>query len=364
MLISILIPIYRGSKILGKVLRRLVNQDVDKEIFVIIDKPSKNSLRIIRELDGKVYFIVNMERIGKVNALNEAVKRSRGEILLFLDGDVEIPEDPYFLRRIIDEMKNVDILDLRKEIVKNSFLSRMMYYEYVMMNIYSWLASKLAGKTPAINGAAFAIRRDVFSSLNGFRRVISEDLDIATRAFLRNHRFKYAEEVKVYNHVYLNWKLWIRQRKRWAIGGVLWFRKWGIDLAKTCLKYPRLLLPLIILILPTFIAPIGLLVPNQLIHELLITIILFFITKYNNIFPTLLLMVPIKFINESSTLLLSLSSTLLLYFILSKKLGFKFKVYEFIIYSLLYLPVYIVILILCFIQIFILKKRIRLNWKV
>ncbi|MEM1545606.1 MAG: glycosyltransferase family 2 protein [Candidatus Methanomethylicia archaeon] len=365
MLVSIFIPIYRGSRILDKVLKRLVNQDVDKEIFVVIDKPSENSLHIIKEFEDRVYFIINMKRIGKVNALNEAVRRSRGEILLFLDGDVEIPEDPYFLRMIINEMEDADILDLRKEIVRSSFLSRMMYYEYIVMNIYSWLSSKFTGKTPAINGAAFAIRRNVFNSLNGFRRVISEDLDIAIRAFLKGYRFKYAEKVKVYNHVYLNWKLWIRQRKRWAIGWLLWFKEWCIDLAKTYLKYPKLLFPLIILILPTFIALLGLLVPNQLVHELLIAIILLFITKYSSIPPTILLMIPnIKFINESSILLLNLLSTSLLYFILSRKLKFKFKVYEFIAYSLLYLPVYIVIITICFIQIFILREKARLNWKV
>lgn len=71
-----------------------------------------------------------------------------GEILLFLDGDVEIPEDPCFLRKIVNEMRGTDILDLKKEIVRSSFLSRIMYYEYTMINIYSWLTSKLTGKNP------------------------------------------------------------------------------------------------------------------------------------------------------------------------------------------------------------------------
>lgn len=82
MRISIFIPIYMGSRILSKVLGRLTNQDIDKEIFVVIDRPSENFLRIIKEFKDKVCFIINRERIGKVNALNEAVRRSRGNTSL------------------------------------------------------------------------------------------------------------------------------------------------------------------------------------------------------------------------------------------------------------------------------------------
>jgi len=364
-LISIFIPIYRDSRILNRVLRRLVNQDVCSEIFVVIDKPSKRSLRIVEEFKGKVSFILNRERMGKVNALNKAVKRSKGQILLFLDGDVEIPDDPYFLKKIVDEMMDADFLDIKKEIVGNSFLSRMVYYEYIGLNIYSWLAFKLTGKTPVINGAAFAVRRDVFESLNGFRKVISEDLDIATRAFLKGYRFKYAKEVKVYNHVYLDLRSWIKQRRRWATGALLWIREWCKDLVRTYIKYPKLIIPILILILPVFIAFISLLTPNQLIHELFMAALLLLITKFNSTSSILLLIIPnIKFTSEISTLLLGLLSTSLLHFTLSRRLKLKFKIHEFIIYNLLYVPAYILILAVCFIQIFILKRKPKLDWKV
>jgi cellulose synthase/poly-beta-1,6-N-acetylglucosamine synthase-like glycosyltransferase len=364
-LVSVFIPVYRDSGILSRVLGRLVNQDVCGEIFVVIDKPSKRSLRIVEEFRDRVSFILNRERVGKVNALNEAVKRSRGQILLFLDGDVEIPNDPYFLRKIVDEMVDTDFLDIKKEIVGSSLLSRMIYYEYIGLNIYSWLASKLTGKTPVFNGAAFAVRRNVFESLNGFRRVVSEDLDMTTRAFLKGYRFKYAEEVKVYNHVYLDLKKWIKQRRRWATGALLWIKEWCRDLAGAYIKHPKLLIPILTLILPVFTAFLSLLTPSQLIHELLIAALLFLTTRFNITSSTLLLIIPsIKFTGGLSTLLLGLLSTSLLYFTLSRKLKLKFKIHEFIIYNLLYIPAYILILAVCFIQIFILKKKPKLDWKV
>ena len=112
----------------------------------------------------------------------------------------------------------------------------MTYYEYVGFNIGSWFVSKFVGKCPAVNASAFAIKREVFASLKGFRRVVSEDLDIAVRAFIENYKFKYTKRVNVYNSVHSNWKNWLTQRKRWSIGCALWFKEWYRELLKICSK--------------------------------------------------------------------------------------------------------------------------------
>ncbi|MEM3476347.1 MAG: glycosyltransferase family 2 protein, partial [Candidatus Bathyarchaeia archaeon] len=127
--ISILIPVYKESKLLPNILNKLLKQKIEKEIFVIIDEPSEYSLKILNEYNGKVKFVVNNERIGKVNALNEVAKITSGEILLFLDADIEILDDEFFLDRILMEMKEADIVDIKKEVVKDGFLTKMSYYE-------------------------------------------------------------------------------------------------------------------------------------------------------------------------------------------------------------------------------------------
>ena len=113
--------------------------------------------------NDNVKFIVNKERIGKANALNSTVKLSSGKVLLFLDSDVQISGDPDFLRKIIMEIQHVDILDIKKKVSKGkSFLSRMAYYEYFTFNVSAWLSSRYMHKCPAVNGAAFAIKRETF----------------------------------------------------------------------------------------------------------------------------------------------------------------------------------------------------------
>lgn len=239
--ISIFIPVYRESNQLACMLKEMSSQNVTKEIFVTVDEPTDDFSEKIKQFEnGSVKFIINKIRVGKANALNNAVKLSSGKVLLFLDSDIEIPNDPDYLRKIVMEMQHADVLDIKKKVAKGkSFLSRMAYYEYFTFNISAWLASRYMHKCPAVNGAAFAIKRETFEKVGGFHKVVAEDIDIATRAFMEDSSFAYTAEVEVKNVVYSEWRKWFRQRRRWAIGQALWLKYWYRDLAKNLLRNPK-----------------------------------------------------------------------------------------------------------------------------
>ena len=213
--ISIFVPVYKESNQLAGMLDVLCRQNVNKEIFVTVDAPTKEFSATIQRLErDNVRFIVNQERVGKSNALNSTVGLSTGKVLLFLDADVGVPDDPDYLRKIVMEMQHTDVLDIKKRVTKdNSFLSRMAYYEYLTFNISSWIASRFMHKCPAVNGAAFAIKRETFEKVHGFRKVVAEDIDIATRAFLEDSSFAYSHDVEVQNVVHGNWRKWFTQRR-------------------------------------------------------------------------------------------------------------------------------------------------------
>jgi len=89
--ISIFIPVYGESELLEPLLVDLTTDLYEnKDIFVVVDKPTPESLELVDAFKDRVHFKLNGERKGKVNVLNELVKESRGEILLFLDSDVQI----------------------------------------------------------------------------------------------------------------------------------------------------------------------------------------------------------------------------------------------------------------------------------
>ena len=90
-MISVLIPVYKESKLLETLLNQLLKDEYkDKEIITVIDEPTKTSMNLAKKYKKQVKFILNKVRKGKVTALNEATKIAKGDIFLFFDSDVII----------------------------------------------------------------------------------------------------------------------------------------------------------------------------------------------------------------------------------------------------------------------------------
>lgn len=361
--VSVFIPVYRGSDFLDELLGELTRSNYkDKEIFVAIDEPDEGSLRVVEKYSGAVHFMLSHGRRGKVEALNSAVKASSGEILVFLDADVRLGGRE-FLECIVDEMRDADILDLRKGIMHESFISRMVNYEFLGANLVSYLYSKLVGKCVGINGAAFAIRRRVFEEIGGFSRVISEDFDLALKVLMRNGRFKYSERLETYTKAPSCWRSWINQRKRWGIGAGLWIKENWRKFLRCVADYPHIAVPSLIILFPTLIPLIlnyfFINTPGYNVSDLLPS----FITVQSSLW------IPVTPYTAQllGKTLLALSISFLLFaaifYAASKKLKLRFKFHEFLIYFFLYQPLSTLVLAGGIIAAFLFEKH-NLDWKV
>jgi poly-beta-1,6-N-acetyl-D-glucosamine synthase len=366
--ISIFIPVYKESDQLADMLNMLSSQNVSKEIFVTVDQPTDQFLEKIESIQQQdVKFVVNKERLGKVNALNSAVELSAGKVLVFLDSDVGIPKDPDYLRKIVMEMQHTDVLDIKKKVTKGkSFLSKMAYYEYLTFNISAWLASRFMHKCPAVNGAAFAIKREVFEKLHGFRKVVAEDIDIATRAFLSDSTFAYSHDVEVQNVVHSDWKKWFTQRRRWAIGQALWLKDWYKDLAKRLIKKPQVFLPSLFFLYPSVaVFVLSAVVPSLWMYNSLLVFSLFLSVKFNIALPIFLFSLATA--DLLKILLISMSGfaiTAAVFYGFSRKLGFReMKLHELFVYYFFYSSVWMMIVVVGHIQVLVLGKKAGPDWK-
>ena len=366
--ISVFIPVYRESNQLSGMLKELVSQNVNKEIFVIVDEPTAEFSEKIKQFQNEqVKFFVNQERIGKANALNETAKLASGKVLLFLDSDVQVSSDPDFLKKIIMEMQMTDVLDIKKEVKKGkSFLSRMAYYEYFTFNVSSWLSSRYMNKCPAVNGAAFAIKQETFEKVGGFHKVVAEDIDLATRVFLQDGRFAYTTDVEVKNVVYSDWSRWFKQRRRWAIGQGLWTVDWYQDLVKKFIKKPQVFLPSLFFLYPTIaIFFVSALMPSAWMYNSLLIFSLFLSMKFNIMLPVFLLSLATADLLKILIIMLSgFALTAATFYGLSRKIGFKeMKLHELFVYYFFYSNLWIAIQVIGFVQVIALGKKSGPGWK-
>jgi len=366
--ISIFIPVYKESDEVEDVLAKLASQNVEKEIFVTVDEATEAFEQKAKSFNfANTQFIFNKQRMGKANALNKTFELSSGKVLLFLDSDVGIPNDPDYLRKIIMDLQHCDVLDIKKRVVKDkSFLSRMAYYEYLTFNISAWLASRYMHKCPAVNGAAFAIKRQTFEKLGGFHKVVAEDIDIATRAFLQNSDFAYTHEIEVQNVVHSDWKKWFTQRRRWAIGQALWLVDWYKPLARRFVKKPQVFLPSLFFLYPSIaVFFLSAVIPSLWMYNGLLVFSLFLSVKLNIALPVFLL--SLSTADALKVLLISMSGfalTASVFYGFSRKLGFReVKLHELFVYYFFYSTVWLIIVVAGHIQVIALRKKAGPDWK-
>ena len=363
--ISVLIPVYRESKIVVKTLERLVKEDVKKEIILIVDEPTPQFLKNLRKWKKKIKVLVNKRRVGKAKGLNQGIEKAKGKVVLFLDADVEV-QDENFLEKVLEEMEDCDILEIKKEVFKDSWLARLTYYEYLGFNISNFLFSKVVKGTPSINGSAFAVRREVLEEVGKFRRFVVEDLDFTMRVFLKGFKFKYSSRTKVLNHVHSNWKKWMVQRKRWYIGAALWVKKWWRELLRLASHKPQVALPSLFFLFPSlFLLIIHSFLSNSLLYKFFSLFLFLLSLKFT--LPIYFLVVSIPIFNLIKNLIWSLLSFCffgILFQLFSKKLKFEFKWYEFFIYYFFYSLICLLLQLVALVLVCFTKKPKLEDWRV
>ncbi|RLI33996.1 hypothetical protein DRO53_04575 [Candidatus Bathyarchaeota archaeon] len=369
--VSVFIPVFRESKLLKPLLEKLIKDPYPcKEIICIIDEPTQKSLETVETFKSKVKFIVNGHRKGKVNALNEAYRFSTGEVLLFLDGDCKLPDGSQsFLEKVVDEIEKVEILDIKKKALRNSLMAKLTYYDYFCHSIGNYIFSKTIGRCIAFNGAAFAIKRYAFDILGGFRRVLSEDSDLAIRSFLKGFKFKLSKDIEVYTQVPPSLKEWYTQRRRWGIGAALWIREYYKTLAEIVVKHPKTLFSSMFAVAPslTFLL-LNILPPTFSYENFIVLLLSIAATKLSFLIPSAYVaLITLLLLKNILPLAISFAIVIPLYWWASKKLNYTFNPIEFSLYYFLLSPLWLLIVIISLIRTFLIKDNndiLKTDWKI
>jgi len=354
MKVSVILPVYRNGSCLNEILKYLSEDPYpEKEVIVIVDEPTKECLNTLNNFSTLNHFkiILNQKRRGKVNALNRGVEESSGELLLFLDSDVYIPDDSKnFLESLVEKAKEADVIDIMKEAEISSWLSRLVYYDYFSFSFSNWILIKETGSTLGLNGAAFAVKKDVVKKLGGFRKTIVEDLDFAARASYAGYKFSILEGKKVMVRIDLNEKQWFRQRWRWSLGCVGWIRSNYRFFKSRFLKKPKIMFSAVSTLFPILLLPFMLVILTILITSDIISNWILYLLE--NIAPISLLT---NFSLETLpayilflllyTILSSIIISIITYSIASKRLGYHFRIHDFLAYHILYNPVWFILVL-------------------
>ncbi len=187
--VSLLIPVYNEERTIESVLGRASSLPYRTEIIVIDDCSTDRTPELLRRANDAT--VIRLDRnSGRGSALRAGITRASGEVVAFMDGDMEV--DPAVYRDLIDP-----ILDDRADVVIGSrFLSGaasrmslLQRYGNAMLTAVANLLYRM--RLSDVESGTIAFRVDV---LRGLRlRSNRWDLSIETAARLSLSRARILE---------------------------------------------------------------------------------------------------------------------------------------------------------------------------
>lgn len=112
--ISVIIPIYNTERYLEECLNSILKQSYDLyEVLMINDGSTDNSLDICKKYSklDKRFITINQENKGVSNARNNGIRKSTGDIILFIDSDDCVEKDLF--QKINTNFEDNDLLCFR-----------------------------------------------------------------------------------------------------------------------------------------------------------------------------------------------------------------------------------------------------------
>jgi len=370
--ISIIFPIYKKSKYLQTNIEKILKDPYPnnlKEIIISIDSPEDYFLNKLMELKNKysnITLVISKDRRGKVSATNDAVRISSGEILFFFDSDTII--NYINIKGIVEELKEYDIIEFYKEIIRKGWLGYLMFIEF---SSYFDIIDPILNKTKKplfLNGSGFATKKSVWNDVGGYSRVYVEDVDFAMKAGKKGYKYYMSKDIKLLIEPLKSLRQWIEQRKRWSFGLIEVILN-HLDYMADFFIHNLLtsMLILLLLYLPYIIwTYIYIYLPVSFLYQIAINI-------YENLsknisFIYLIILSPSSIFKVFYILYLPLLYTIItsayIYLLISIKRRNLYNFPLFILFSILYIPLYEIIIIYDIIYYGIFEKAPKMNWKV
>lgn len=205
-MVSIIIPNFDGRALLSKNLPSVINAvnlfKGETEIIIVDDGSNDGSVEYIREKFPKVRVILLKKNYGFSFSCNIGAKESNGDMILFLNNDVEVKDN--FIDPLVEILNQKDVFAVTPRIIMNKKKDKIINQGLVsaefkkgfirggFANLKKFgIQDDLKVATPTLYACAAAVVYDKnkFLELGGFDEIYTpfffEDVDVSYRAWRR-----------------------------------------------------------------------------------------------------------------------------------------------------------------------------------
>jgi len=194
--VSVIIPTFQEEKYIGGTLANLVQFAPKVEIILVDGGSTDRTVQIAKFFADK---ILQIEERGISKARNYGAKCARGEIFIFLDADVIVPQG--FLRKVLKKFKNPNVVGATCSYMPSrpKLLEFIYFFLFNLLTRFSIAALPKTRFKYGSRGEFMAVRRSSFFEVGGFNEKIAclEDYDLTFRLSERG-KFVFIEDLTVY----------------------------------------------------------------------------------------------------------------------------------------------------------------------
>ncbi|KUH33196.1 glycosyl transferase [Thermococcus celericrescens] len=227
--VTIMIPARNEGMVIRETLLAMANLDYPKdrlEVLLLDDGSTDDTLERAREVAAEYPFIkvVSVEGggRGKGYVLNYGLKLAKGEVIAVYDADNRPKPDA--LKRLVSMLDDETPAVTGKVRTLNwgkNVLTRFICMEYLYFQLAGQSGKSRLYKTAVLPGTNFIIKKSFLGELGGWdERAMAEDLELSFRIIAMGKRIAYNPLAVTWEQEPESWRVWFRQRVRWAAGNV------------------------------------------------------------------------------------------------------------------------------------------------
>ena len=231
--VTVLVPMHNEELVALNVLERLLEADYPRdklEIIPINDHSEDRTKEILDKFSAEHPFIKPLHRYagrrGKPAAINEALLKASGEVIIVFDADYRPPRG--ILRDIAVCFKDPEIGAVMGRVVPENvgtnLLTRMLDIERSGGYQVDQQARYNLGLVPQYGGTVGGFRKDYCMEVINDKKVcfdpniLTEDTELTFKLYLRGRKVAYANRAECYEEAPESWEVRGRQIRRWARG--------------------------------------------------------------------------------------------------------------------------------------------------
>jgi cellulose synthase/poly-beta-1,6-N-acetylglucosamine synthase-like glycosyltransferase len=224
--LSVLIPMHNEEKVATHILDLLLETDYDLdklEIIPINDFSNDRTREILDEYASKYAAIKPLHRYegdrGKPAALNAAMERASGEIIIVFDADYLPPKG--LLKSIAVCFNDPEVGAVMGRVIPintgKNILTRLLDLERTGGYQVDQQARYNLKLMPQYGGTVGGFRRKEVMELGSFdTRVLAEDTELTYRLSINGWKVLYANRAECYEEAPEEWSVRARQIRRWS----------------------------------------------------------------------------------------------------------------------------------------------------